>query len=165
MIGDKIILESWEQGNTPIYINVSANATLKVENELTIGQGTKLLAGSGAFINIKGKLNLTQSGITCETRIMAETFIQIGYDTIIAWGCCITDSNWHELSGTNRSNPVSIGNRVWIGHEVSILPGAKIGNGCVIGAKSLVMGGGYDECSLLVGNPARVARKNVTWIR
>ncbi len=165
LIGDKIILESWGQGNAPILINVGTNATLKVENELIVGQGTLIHADAGAVINIKGRLNSTGSGITCETRIVAVKSIEIGYDCIIAWGCCIIDSNWHELSGTNRSNSVSIGNSVWIGHDVSILPGAKIGDGCVIGAKSLVLGREYKPFNLLVGNPARVVREKVTWKR
>lgn len=165
LIEDKIILSSWGQGNAPISINIGANAMLKVENELVIGKGTLILAGAGSLINIKGRLNSTRSGITCDTRIMAEKFIEIGYDCIIGWGCCITDSNWHELSGTNRCSPVSIGDQVWIGHDVSILPGAKIGDGCVIGAKSLVLGREYKPFNLLVGNPARVVREHVTWSR
>ncbi len=96
---------------------------------------------------------------------MAVKSIEIGYDCIIAWGCCIIDSNWHELSGTNRINSVNIGNSVWIGHDVSILPGAKIGDGCVIGAKSLVLGREYKPYNLLVGNPVRAVREKVTWNR
>ena len=165
LIEDKIILESWVQGNDLISISVGENAILKVGGEYVIGQGCLIIASTGAVININGRLDSTGSGITCDTRIMAERSIEIGYDCIIAWGCCITDSNWHELSGTSRCSPVSIGNRVWIGHDVSILPGAKIGDGCVIGAKSLVLGGEYKPFNLLVGNPARVVRENVTWSR
>jgi hypothetical protein len=51
------------QGNAPILINVGANATLKVENELIVGQGTVIHADAGAVINIKGRLNSTGSGI------------------------------------------------------------------------------------------------------
>jgi len=54
---------------------------------------------------------------------------------------------------------------VWIGHDVSILPGAKIGDGCVIGAKSLVTGKEFKPFNLLAGNPARVVREGVTWSR
>jgi acetyltransferase-like isoleucine patch superfamily enzyme len=164
-IKDKIIFESWGNGDTPISIIVGENAALNVENTFLIGQGTLILACAGSFISIKGKLKSTGSGITCNTRIMAERSIDIGYDCIIAWGCCITDSNWHELSGTSRCVPVSIGNQVWVGHDVTILPGAKIGDGCVIGAKSLVLGREYEPFNLLVGNPARIVRENVTWRR
>ena len=31
-----------------------------------------------------------------------------------------------------------IGNNVWIGENVVVLPGAEIGDGCIIGANSIV---------------------------
>lgn len=40
--------------------------------------------------------------------------------------------------GMQDFEPVTIGNDVWIGARVTILPGVKIGNGCIIGAGSVV---------------------------
>lgn len=40
--------------------------------------------------------------------------------------------------GMQDFKPVTIGNDVWIGARVTILPGVKIGNGCIIGAGSVV---------------------------
>lgn len=40
--------------------------------------------------------------------------------------------------GMKDFEPVTIGNDVWIGARVTILPGVKIGNGCIIGAGSVV---------------------------
>ena len=37
-----------------------------------------------------------------------------------------------------KSNPISIGNNVWIGDHTIILPGVNIGNGAIVGAGSLV---------------------------
>jgi acetyltransferase-like isoleucine patch superfamily enzyme len=165
LIGDKVIIESWGQGNTSISITVGKNAELRIEKELIIGQDVILHSGPGALLNIKGRLNSTGSGITCSTRILAEKSIEIGYDSIIGWGCSITDSNWHDLSGTRRCSPVVIGNQVWVGHDVSILPGAIIGDGCAIGAKSLVLGGEYESLNLLAGNPVRIIRENINWSR
>jgi virginiamycin A acetyltransferase len=34
---------------------------------------------------------------------------------------------------------IIIGNDAWMGYEVTIIPGAKIGDGAVIGAKAVVM--------------------------
>lgn len=164
-IQDKVVLESWGYGNDIVSITIGDDAALNIDGEFTLGQGCLLVATAGAIINIKGKLNSTASGITCNTRIMAEQSIEIGYDCIIAWGCFISDSNWHELSGSERCRPVTIGNLVWIGHDVSVLSGAKIGDGCVVGAKSLVLGKEYQPFNLLAGNPARVVRENITWSR
>lgn len=164
-IQDRIVLVSWGHGNDLISITVGENATLKIGGEFNLGQGCLLVASAGAMIHIKGRLNSTASGITCNTKIMAEQSIEIGNDCIISWGCFISDSNWHELSGSERRRPVSIGNQVWIGHDVSVLSGAKIGDGCVVGAKSLVLGKEYKPFNLLAGSPARVVRENITWSR
>ncbi len=40
--------------------------------------------------------------------------------------------------GAQYSLPVHIGENVWIGANVSILPGVTIGDNCVIGAGSVV---------------------------
>jgi len=50
---------------------------------------------------------------------------------------------------------VEIGNDVWIGANSFIMPGAKIGNGCVIGAGSVVAGKVVPDYCILMGNPAR----------
>ncbi len=52
---------------------------------------------------------------------------------------------------------VVIGNNVWLGDKVSVLPGVHIGNGCIIGANSVVT---HDvpDYSIAVGNPAKVIK-------
>lgn len=53
---------------------------------------------------------------------------------------------------------ITIGNDVWIGGNVVILPGVHIGNGCVIGAGSVVTKDIPDNV-VAVGNPCKVIRK------
>ena len=53
---------------------------------------------------------------------------------------------------------VFIGNNVWIGENVNILPGVFIGDNCIIGAGSVVTGY-FLANSIIVGNPARVIKK------
>ena len=54
--------------------------------------------------------------------------------------------------------PVSIGNRVWLGEGVAVLSGSEIGDGCIIGAHSVVKGKIEPYC-MAVGAPARVIKK------
>ncbi|MCM1365281.1 MAG: sugar O-acetyltransferase [Faecalibacterium sp.] len=54
--------------------------------------------------------------------------------------------------------PITIGNDVWIGTNTVICPGASVGNGCVIGAGSVVTKAMPDN-TVCVGNPCRVLRE------
>jgi maltose O-acetyltransferase len=56
---------------------------------------------------------------------------------------------------TAFGKPITIGNDVWIGGNVSILSGVTIGNRCVIGAGSVVTRDIPDD-SCAVGVPCRV---------
>ena len=55
--------------------------------------------------------------------------------------------------GWTEIRPIIIGNDVWIGARVIILPGIHVGNGCVIGAGSVVT---HDipDYEIWAGNPA-----------
>ena len=55
------------------------------------------------------------------------------------------------------SKPVVIGNDVWIGESVCILPGVTIGDGAIIGALSNVTKS-IPAYSMAVGNPAKVIK-------
>ncbi len=56
------------------------------------------------------------------------------------------------------SQPVSIGNNVWLGEGVAVLPGAKIGDGCIIGAHAVVKGE-IPPYTVAVGAPAKPVKK------
>lgn len=59
--------------------------------------------------------------------------------------------------GLEYARPITIGNNVWIGAGVSVLPGVTIGDNCVIGAGSVV-NRDIPAWSLAAGNPCRVIR-------
>ena len=63
----------------------------------------------------------------------------------------IPDQGWIE-------RPVVIGDDCWIGMGVCILPGVRIGDGCIVGAGSVVAKD-LDPWTVAVGNPARVIRE------
>lgn len=62
-----------------------------------------------------------------------------------------------KLQGDRKEQVVRIGNDVWIGARVTILPGVTIGNGCVIGAGAVVAKD-VPDYAVAVGNPAKVVK-------
>ncbi len=67
-----------------------------------------------------------------------------------------TDITMQE-QGFECYKPVTIGDDVWIGGRVIILPGVSIGNGSIIGAGAVVTKD-VPPYSITAGNPARVVR-------
>ena len=61
-------------------------------------------------------------------------------------------------AGFEMAKPISIGDNVWIGADVSILPGVNIGDNSVIGAGSVVTKD-IPAGVLAFGNPCKVIRK------
>lgn len=61
-------------------------------------------------------------------------------------------------SGLEYARPISVGDNVWIGAQVCVLPGVTIGDGCVIGAGSVV-NRDIPPHTLAAGNPCRVIRE------
>ena len=61
------------------------------------------------------------------------------------------------MQGFQETKPVYIGDDVWIGGRVTILPGVHIGNGVIIGAGAVVTKDVEDN-AIVGGNPARVIR-------
>lgn len=66
------------------------------------------------------------------------------------------------------TKPVSIGNNVWIGENACILSGVTIGDGCIIGANSVV-NRDVPNCCMVAGSPAQEIKKydisSDIWIR
>jgi acetyltransferase-like isoleucine patch superfamily enzyme len=60
--------------------------------------------------------------------------------------------------------PVTIGNRVWIGANVTVMPGATIGDDAIISVGSILMRD-VPPNSVVAGAPGQVVRRNVRpWV-
>lgn len=95
--------------------------------------------------------------------ILDEAKVQFGDNVFIAPNCGFHTAG-HPLDVEQRNQgleyayPIKVGNNVWIGANVTVLPGVTIGDNTVIGAGSVV-NRDIPEGVLAVGNPCRVIRE------
>ncbi len=115
----------------------------------------------GASIDIGDNVGI--SGAT----IYARSSIVIGRNTNIGGNVKILDNDFHPVDPAERladskdaigTLPISIGENCFIGCNVLILKGSKIGNNCVVGAGAVVSGYFEDNC-VIAGNPAKIIKR------
>ncbi len=91
--------------------------------------------------------------------------IKIGNSVMMGQNCAILTTN-HRFDrldipmneqGCSEVRPVVIGDDVWIGMYVIILPGVHIGNGAIVGAGSVVTKD-VPDYAIVGGNPAKLIR-------
>ena len=89
--------------------------------------------------------------------------VKFGDNVFIAPNCCFSTAG-HPLDVKQRNMgleiawPITVGNNVWIGAGVTVLPGVTIGDNSIIGAGSVVTKD-IPEGVIAVGNPCKVLRK------
>lgn len=144
---------------TTLY--VGRDGRLITEDWALMGPGTQIVIGPTAELRVGA-----ESYLSGNSQILIRESVTIGSDCAIAWDLTVMDSDSHSLSvgGEPRpqSEPIEIGNHVWIGAGVMILKGANIGDGAVIAAGSLVTGEIPPKC-LAAGRPARVIKEDAEW--
>ncbi len=104
-------------------------------------------------VNFYSDVNLT---------ILDKASVQIGDNVIIGPNVNIYTSShpFHEVErmrGLEYARPIVIYDNVWIGGNVTILPGVKINQGAIIGAGSVVTDD-IPPYVIAAGNPCRVIR-------
>lgn len=86
--------------------------------------------------------------------------ITIGSNVLMASFASVIDDDSHLLEPGSRryKGPTVIGDNVWLGRNVVVLPGVTIGDGSVVGANSVVTRDIPPRC-FAAGAPAAVVRK------
>ena len=86
--------------------------------------------------------------------------VRIGDNVFMAPFASIIDDDRHEVEpgAALYKGPTIVGNNVWLGRNVALMPGVTVGDGSVIGVNSVVTRD-IPPNSFAAGSPARVIRK------
>jgi acetyltransferase-like isoleucine patch superfamily enzyme len=148
-----------------------------LEHAGVIGEGSTVYGGTLFDIGPRGRIAIGRCSMLNGVHVICEGAIDIGDYALISWNVVLMDSYRVPLAPEARraflharapgearpaeasatARPIRIGHNVWIGFDACVLPGVTIGDGAVIGARSVVC---EDVPALTVaaGNPARRIR-------
>lgn len=109
-----------------------------------------------------------RNGLGYNTQINASNRIEIGDDVLFASNVYITDHYHGDMSigevdippsqrKIHSKGPVIIGARCWLGQNVSIMPNVTLGEGCIVGANSVVTHS-FPANSVVAGCPAKLIK-------
>lgn len=134
-------------------ILASAGKNINIEKGATFDSTVEIGNNSGIGINCKlyGKITIGDN-------------VMMGPDVNIY----TTNHNFKDITvpmreqGFEKERPVIIGNDVWIGSRVTILPGVKIGNSSIIGTGAVVTKDVADY-NIVGGNPAKVISNRIKY--
>ena len=146
----------------PVNIYFGKQCSVTVGASVSVGQGVNIIVKNGAAFSVGDRTYFTS-----DSHIEVVNEIAIGSDCAISWGVTIIDDDHHRLivngiPKEDKKHSVHIGNRVWIGCNVTVLKGTVIGNNCVVAAGSVVKGVFADN-TLIAGNPAKAIKQTIDW--
>ena len=142
----------------PSLLVMGENAQLKCDNSFDFYSGAKIYVNKGAILKLGGGYVNHNLNLSCFENI------SIGNGVVISENVCIRDSDDHTISGSPKpmTQPIVIGDHVWIGMNATILKGVTIGNGAIIAAGAVVTKD-VPENALVGGIPAKVIKTGVSW--
>jgi acetyltransferase-like isoleucine patch superfamily enzyme len=136
------------QSARPLALKVGHDTGIYVETFFDLGPDGEVIVGD--FCTLAGPIISTNGRVT------------IGNHVLISREVVISDSPFRQPPArdggvaTGRTSPdIEIGDNAWIGTRAVLLPGAKIGQGAIVGAATVV-DFEVPPFAVVAGNPAKV---------
>lgn len=158
-------------GNGTLYFNKNAVSCFE-KTKIRIDQGGKLIIhgtvsffpGCNIHILKDATLEVSDSTFFNEgTKVSIKKYCKIGTKCAISNDVTIIDSDFHFILGAEKEETgIILEDHCWIGVNTTILKNVVLGRGSIIGANS-VISKSIPEYSLVVGNPGRIIRRDVSW--
>lgn len=147
-------------------VRIAANATIR---GLTVhigshipAHGTSIEIGCNFSISRGGEFHLYNSG----NRLCFGDDCLLSFNTVVRCGEIPHLIFDHETGAyLDVTEPVVIGNHVWIGEDVYLGKRAGLADDMIVAARSVVTKRFEQSHSAIGGNPARIIRRAVSWVR
>jgi acetyltransferase-like isoleucine patch superfamily enzyme len=163
------------------YVETSFSFLLYRSEEpvgLRIGRGASAYLGTMFDAGPRARIRVGDFALVLGARVVCDAEVEIGDYALISWNVVIMDTyrvpfdpaarrreleraaarSPRRLAADVPARPVRIGRNVWIGFDCCVLPGVHIGEGSVVGARSVVADD-VPPYTVVAGNPARFVRR------
>jgi len=145
---------------------------------LRLGRGSAVYKDTMFDLGSHAQVQVGEYALIHGARIICDAELKIGNYALISWQVVLMDTyrvpfdlvkrrqilerasrqTSRYLSADVPAQPICIQDNVWIGFDACILPGVTIGEGAIVGARSVVTQD-VPPYTVVAGNPARVVRQ------
>jgi acetyltransferase-like isoleucine patch superfamily enzyme len=142
------------------------------------GRGASTYLGTMFDVGPQGRVELGEYALVHGARIICDAEVIIGDYALVSWNVVFMDTYRLPFGARDRreelkrvpahplrvaegkvpAQPIRLERNVWIGFDACVLPGVTIGEGSIVGAKSVVTQS-VPPFTVVAGNPARVIRQ------
>lgn len=149
-----------------LNININGdNCCLTIMENCRIYGPASITIEDGAHVSIGNNTGIRGLSIIAKTKN-----IIIGNDCMTSYNIIIRNTDGHKVIDqstqkvTNEPQDIIIGNHVWLGQNSSVLKGVAIGDNSIV-ALGAVVTKKMPPHSIIAGNPAKVVKTDISWIK
>jgi acetyltransferase-like isoleucine patch superfamily enzyme len=144
---------------------------------MRFAHGATVYLGTMFDVGPQGRVSVGQFALLHGAWITCDAAVEIGDYALISWNVVLMDTYrapldpqarrgeleqlarrpTRRLAGQVPARPIRISRNVWIGFDACVLPGVTIGEGSIVGARSVVVDD-VPPFTIVAGNPACVIR-------
>jgi acetyltransferase-like isoleucine patch superfamily enzyme len=185
---DRRLPHDWYDGRVPAGVEIHPEAYVESafcfsacrsrrQEAVRIERGAHIYSSTIFDLGEDACVRIGECSMLNGARLVCEGLIEIGAYATISWNVIFMDSYRLPFEPAVRrallrqkgahgarnlavapSWPIRLHDNVWIGFDVCVLPGVTIGEGSVVGARSVV-NADVPAYTVVAGNPARVVRE------
>lgn len=159
--GNRIIFSSDIEDTVTISFQGNNNL-IKIEQGVSIGK-LNICCGREATCVVGKGTEIEDAQI-----FITDGSVVIGEDCLFSHQITLRNHDTHHIFDKNTGKRINyagnmkIGNHVWLGHGVTLLGSAEIGDNSIVGTMA-VTSGTFPKEVIVAGNPARIVREHVCW--